>query len=163
MSMRLFEAYFVGQLSNHRRRIKLASKEAHWRVAVFEQSFSKRGAKPMDADLSMLGQSEKISIDWYAYVVCLPSLMRLVCPATEVERTSSRAASSTPPRSESPVDSCRVALENAASIAGMLLTIFQCSKGFAPRLKCHWHFRLCDIKEPEPPMPAGNPGMGGMY
>ena len=26
-----------------------------------------------DADLSMLGQSEKISIDWYACVVCLPS------------------------------------------------------------------------------------------
>ena len=56
----------------------------------------------------------------------------------------------------------RVALENAASIAGMLLTIIQCSKAFAPRLKCHWHFRICDIKEPEPPMPAGNPGMGGM-
>ena len=53
-------------------------------MAVFEQSFSKRGVKPMDADLSMLGQSEKISIDWYAYVVCLPSLMRLVCPATEM-------------------------------------------------------------------------------
>ena len=44
----------------------------------------------------------------------------------------------------------------------MLLTEFQCSKGFAPRLKCHRHFRICDIKEPEPPMPAGNPGMGGM-
>ena len=42
---------------------------------------------------------------------------------------------------------CRVALENAASIAGMLLTT-ECV--------------LCDIKEPEPPMPAGNPGMGGM-
>jgi chaperonin GroEL len=41
-----------------------------------------------------------------------------------------------------------VALENAASIAGMLLTT-ECV--------------LCDIKEPEPPMPAGNPGMGGMY
>ena len=41
----------------------------------------------------------------------------------------------------------RVALENAASIAGMLLTT-ECV--------------LCDIKEPEPPMPAGNPGMGGM-
>ena len=61
-----------------------------------------------------------------------------------------------------PAKVTRVALENAASIAGMLLTIFRCSKGFAPRLKCHWHFRICDIKEPEPPMPAGNPGMGGM-
>lgn len=48
------------------------------------------------------------------------------------------------------------------SIAGMLLTIFQCSKVFDPRLKCHRHFRICDIKEPDPPMPAGNPGMGGM-
>ena len=67
----------------------------------------------MDADLSMLGQSEKISIDWYAYVVCLPSLMRLVCPATEVERTSSRAVSSTPPRSESPVNSRRVVSKRA--------------------------------------------------
>ena len=48
------------------------------------------------------------------------------------------------------IDPCkvaRVALENAASIAGMLLTT-ECV--------------LCDIKEPEPPMPAGNPGMGGM-
>ena len=53
------------------------------------------------------------------------------------------------------MDSCRVALEwcavgsadNAASIAGMLLTT-ECV--------------LCDIKEPEPPMPAGNLGMGGM-
>ncbi len=47
------------------------------------------------------------------------------------------------------IDPCkvaRVALENAASIAGMLLTT-ECV--------------LCDIKEPEPPMPAGNPGMGG--
>ena len=33
-------------------------------------------------------------------------------------------------------------------LGSMLLTIFQCSKGFAPRLKCHWHFRICDIKEP---------------
>ena len=40
----------------------------------------------------------------------------------------------------------RVALENAASIAGMLLTT-ECV--------------LCDIKEPEPAAPA-NPGMGGM-
>ena len=46
-----------------------------------------------------------------------------------------------------PAKVCRVALENAASIAGMLLTT-ECV--------------LCDIKEPEPPMPAGNPGMGGM-
>ncbi len=46
-----------------------------------------------------------------------------------------------------PVKVARVALENAASIAGMLLTT-ECV--------------LCDIKEPEPPMPAGNPGMGGM-
>ena len=76
-------------------------------------------------------------------------------PAELDEATSSRAASSTPPRSESPVDSRRVALEwyavgsadNAASIAGMLLTT-ECV--------------LCDIKEPEPAAPA-NPGMGGMY
>ena len=60
------------------------------------------------------------------------------------------------------MNSRRVALENAASIAGMLLTILQCSKNFVPCLKCHRHFRICDIKEPDPPMPAGNPGMGGM-
>ncbi|MCR5588988.1 MAG: chaperonin GroEL, partial [Bacteroidales bacterium] len=42
-----------------------------------------------------------------------------------------------------PAKVTRVALENAASIAGMLLTT-ECV--------------LCDIKEPEPPMPAGNPG-----
>ena len=46
-----------------------------------------------------------------------------------------------------PAKVTRVALENAASIAGMLLTT-ECV--------------LCDIKEPEPPMPAGNPSMGGM-
>ena len=46
-----------------------------------------------------------------------------------------------------PAKVTRVALEDAASIAGMLLTT-ECV--------------LCDIKEPEPPMPAGNPGMGGM-
>ena len=46
-----------------------------------------------------------------------------------------------------PAKVTRVALENAASIAGMLLTT-ECV--------------LCGIKEPEPPMPAGNPGMGGM-
>ena len=45
-----------------------------------------------------------------------------------------------------PAKVTRVALENAASIAGMLLTT-ECV--------------LCDIKEPEPPAPA-NPGMGGM-
>ena len=45
-----------------------------------------------------------------------------------------------------PVKVTRVALQNAASIAGMLLTT-ECV--------------MCDIKEPEPPMPA-NPGMGGM-
>ena len=46
-----------------------------------------------------------------------------------------------------PAKVTRVALQNAASIAGMLLTT-ECV--------------MCDIKEPEPPMPA-NPGMGGMY
>ena len=59
--------------------------------------------------------------------------------------------------------------DNAASIAGMLLAILQCSKNFVPRLKCHRHFRICDIKEPvlwrrlcrQPAAPA-NPGMGGM-
>ncbi len=45
-----------------------------------------------------------------------------------------------------PAKVARVALQNAASIAGMLLTT-ECV--------------MCDIKEPEPPMPA-NPGMGGM-
>ena len=45
-----------------------------------------------------------------------------------------------------PAKATRVALENAASIAGMLLTT-ECV--------------LCDIKEPEPAAPA-NPGMGGM-
>ena len=45
-----------------------------------------------------------------------------------------------------PAKVTRVALENAASIAGMLLTT-ECV--------------LCDIKEPEPPA-AANPGMGGM-
>lgn len=47
------------------------------------------------------------------------------------------------------VDPCkvtRVALENAASIAGMLLTT-ECV--------------LCDIKEPAPAAPAAQPGMGG--
>ena len=45
-----------------------------------------------------------------------------------------------------PAKVARVALQNAASIAGMLLTT-ECV--------------MCDIKEPEPQMPA-NPGMGGM-
>ena len=45
-----------------------------------------------------------------------------------------------------PAKVTRVALQNAASIAGMLLTT-ECV--------------MCDIKEPEPAMPA-NPGMGGM-
>ncbi len=47
-----------------------------------------------------------------------------------------------------PAKVTRVALENAASIAGMLLTT-ECV--------------LCDIKEPAPAMPPANPGMGGMY
>jgi len=47
-----------------------------------------------------------------------------------------------------PTKVARVALENAASVAGMFLTT-ECV--------------LADIKEPEPPMPAGGaPGMGGM-
>lgn len=48
-----------------------------------------------------------------------------------------------------PTKVTRIALENAASIAGMLLTT-ECV--------------LCDIKEEQPAaMPAANPGMGGMY
>jgi chaperonin GroEL len=47
-----------------------------------------------------------------------------------------------------PTKVARIALENAASIAGMLLTT-ECV--------------LADEPEPEPPMPAGGPGgMGGM-
>ena len=47
-----------------------------------------------------------------------------------------------------PAKVTRVALENAASIAGMFLTT-ECV--------------ICDIKEPQPPMPMGGaPGMGGM-
>ena len=46
-----------------------------------------------------------------------------------------------------PTKVTRIALENAASIAGMLLTT-ECV--------------LVDEPEPEPPMPAGGPGMGGM-
>lgn len=48
-----------------------------------------------------------------------------------------------------PTKVTRIALENAASIAGMLLTT-ECV--------------LCDIKEEQPAaVPAANPGMGGMY
>src|SRR5574344_2027570 len=46
-----------------------------------------------------------------------------------------------------PAKVTRIALENAASIAGMLLTT-ECV--------------LCDIKEEQPAAPAMNPGMGGM-
>ena len=48
-----------------------------------------------------------------------------------------------------PTKVARIALENAASIAGMFLTT-ECA--------------VVDIPEPEPPMPAGGPGggMGGM-
>ena len=46
-----------------------------------------------------------------------------------------------------PAKVARVALENAASIAGMFLTT-ECV--------------ICDIKEEKPEMPMGNPGMGGM-
>jgi len=46
-----------------------------------------------------------------------------------------------------PAKVCRVALENAASIAGMFLTT-ECV--------------ICDAKEDKPEMPMGNPGMGGM-
>ncbi len=46
-----------------------------------------------------------------------------------------------------PAKVTRVALENAASIAGMFLTT-ECV--------------ICDAKEEKPEMPMGNPGMGGM-
>jgi chaperonin GroEL len=46
-----------------------------------------------------------------------------------------------------PTKVARIALENAASIAGMLLTT-ECV--------------LADEPEETPPMPAGGPGMGGM-
>ncbi len=46
-----------------------------------------------------------------------------------------------------PAKVCRVALENAASIAGMFLTT-ECV--------------ICDAKEEKPEMPMGAPGMGGM-
>ena len=46
-----------------------------------------------------------------------------------------------------PTKVARIALENAASVAGMFLTT-ECT--------------VVDIPEPEPPMPAGGPGGGGM-
>ena len=46
-----------------------------------------------------------------------------------------------------PAKVTRVALENAASVAGMFLTT-ECV--------------ICDKKEDKPEMPMGNPGMGGM-
>ena len=46
-----------------------------------------------------------------------------------------------------PAKVARVALEQAASVAGMFLTT-ECV--------------IADKPAPEPPMPAGNPGMGGM-
>jgi len=47
-----------------------------------------------------------------------------------------------------PTKVCRSALENAASVAGMVLTT---------------ESLVADIPEPPPPMPAGPPDMGGMY
>lgn len=47
-----------------------------------------------------------------------------------------------------PTKVTRSALQNAASASAMLLTT---------------EAVVADIPEPEPPMPAGNPGMGGMY
>ena len=47
-----------------------------------------------------------------------------------------------------PVKVTRSALQNACSVASTLLTTESV---------------VADIKEPEPPMPAGAPGMGGMY
>ena len=46
-----------------------------------------------------------------------------------------------------PAKVTRVALENAASVAGMFLTT-ECV--------------ICDKKEDKPEMPMANPGMGGM-
>ena len=46
-----------------------------------------------------------------------------------------------------PAKVTRVALENAASVAGMFLTT-ECV--------------ICDKKEDKPELPMGNPGMGGM-
>ena len=47
-----------------------------------------------------------------------------------------------------PTKVTRSALQNAASVAAMVLTT---------------ESLVADIKEPAPPMPAGDPGMGGMY
>ncbi len=47
-----------------------------------------------------------------------------------------------------PTKVTRSALQNAASVASMVLTT---------------ESLVADIKEPAPPMPAGDPGMGGMY
>ena len=47
-----------------------------------------------------------------------------------------------------PVKVTRSALQNACSVASTLLTTESV---------------VADIKEPEPAMPAGAPGMGGMY
>ncbi len=47
-----------------------------------------------------------------------------------------------------PTKVTRSALQNAASVASMVLTT---------------ESLVADIKEPTPPMPAGDPGMGGMY
>ena len=47
-----------------------------------------------------------------------------------------------------PTKVTRSALQNAASVASMVLTT---------------ESLVADIKEPVPPMPAGDPGMGGMY
>ena len=47
-----------------------------------------------------------------------------------------------------PTKVTRSALENAASVAALLLTT---------------ESLVADKKEPLPPMPAGDPGMGGMY
>ena len=47
-----------------------------------------------------------------------------------------------------PTKVTRSALENAASVASLLLTT---------------ESLVADKPEPVPPMPAGDPGMGGMY
>ena len=47
-----------------------------------------------------------------------------------------------------PTKVCRSAIENAASIAGIVLTT---------------ESLVADLPEKEPAMPAPNPGMGGMY
>jgi chaperonin GroEL len=47
-----------------------------------------------------------------------------------------------------PTKVCRYALENAASVAAMVLTT---------------ESLVAEIPEPPPPMPGGPPDMGGMY